>query len=490
MAIKKNIPVKYTSRDFESIKNDLIDHAKRYYAESYRDFSEASFGSLMMDTVAYIGDILSFYVDYNVNESFMDTAIEPINISKLARQMGYNHVATSSAHGLIDLYVLVPTALGKSQPDTNAYPVLRRGSTFLASAGNTFTLVEDVDFSNPDNEAVVAKTDAEGVPTFFAVKASGAIISGAEAESVISVGEYEKFKKIKIPKSNITEIISVVDADGHEYYQVDYLSQDVIYKPVLNRDESTKQHAPNILKPFVAMRRFVVEHAGTDTYIQFGYASQNEITDESVKDPSSVVLKRHGRNYITDTSFDPSNMVETDKFGLAPSNTKLTITYRTNSVSNPNTGAGTIINIAAPDFDFPGEAALSNSTMSVIKESLQCNNPSPVLGKASDTSIDEIKRRAIDAHATQSRAVTKHDYMSLIYRMPPSFGSVKRCSASQDNDEFKRNINLYIISENSNGNLIPSNSIIKENLKTWINRYKMINDTIDILDAKIVNLGI
>ena len=490
MAIKKNIPVKYTSRDFESIKNDLIDHAKRYYAESYRDFSEASFGSLMMDTVAYVGDILSFYVDYNVNESFMDTAIEPTNISRLARQLGYNHVATSSAHGLIDLYVLVPSGLGKPQPDSNAYPILRRGSTFLASVGNAFTLVEDVDFSNPDNEVVVAKTDAEGAPTFFAVKAVGQIISGIETESVVSVGEYEKFKKIKVPKSNITEIISVVDSDGHEYYQVEYLSQDVIYKPVLNRDESTKQHAPNILKPFVAMRRFVTEHAGADTYIQFGYANQNEITNESVKDPSNIVLKRHGRNYITDISFDPSNLIETDKFGLSPSNTKLTITYRTNSISNPNTGAATITNIGAADFDFLSEAVLSNSTMTIIKESLQCNNPFPVLGKSSDTSIEEIKRRAIDAYATQGRAVTKHDYMSLIYRMPPNFGSIKRCSVSQDNDEFKRNINLYIISENSSGNLISSNSIIKENLKTWINRYKMINDTVDILDAKIVNLGI
>jgi hypothetical protein len=89
---KKQYPlINYTSRDFNSIRDDLVDYAKRYYPNTFKDFSESGFGSLMVDTTAYIGDILSFYLDYSVNESFLDTAIEYENILKLGRQMGYRY---------------------------------------------------------------------------------------------------------------------------------------------------------------------------------------------------------------------------------------------------------------------------------------------------------------------------------------------------------------------------------------------------------------
>ena len=57
---EKKPSIKYTSRDFTTIKNDLLDYAKRYYPNQFRDFSANSFGSLMLDTVSYVGDILSF----------------------------------------------------------------------------------------------------------------------------------------------------------------------------------------------------------------------------------------------------------------------------------------------------------------------------------------------------------------------------------------------------------------------------------------------
>jgi hypothetical protein len=74
--------------------------------------------------------------------------------------------------------------------------------------------------------------------------------------------------------------------------------------------------------------------------------------------------------------------------------------------------------------------------------------------------------------------------------MPAKFGSLKRCSVQKDPDSLKRNLNLYVISEDQFGKLTKSNSTIKNNLKTWINHYRMINDTIDILDPFIINLGI
>ena len=117
-------------------------------------------------------------------------------------------------------------------------------------------------------------------------------------------------------------------------------------------------------------------------------------------------------------------------------------------------------------------------------------NEDPVVGQTTYIDGEEVKQRAYGAFYAQNRAVTPQDYKVLVYSMPPQFGSVKRCNLIQDSDSFKRNLNLYIISEDSNGLLIESNIYIKKNLKTWLNRNRMINDTVDILDAKVINFGI
>ena len=114
----------------------------------------------------------------------------------------------------------------------------------------------------------------------------------------------------------------------------------------------------------------------------------------------------------------------------------------------------------------------------------------PVVGNIASPSADEVKVRAIDNYAAQNRAVTKQDYLAIIYRMPAKFGAVKRANIAQDTNSSKRNLNLYVTAEDQNGNLTNASNALKENVKVWINQYKMINDSIDILDAGIVNIGI
>ena len=192
---RKNVPIKYLSRDFEDIKSDLIDYAKRYYPETFSDFNEASFGALLLDTVAYVGDILSYYVDYQANESFLDTAIEYDNIIKLATQKGYKHKASYSSHGVVDLYAVIPASLSGLGPDSDYLPIVRKGSTFLSQTGVSFILNEDVDFAAENNEVVVGEVDTNtSAPTSYVVKTSGQIISGRYVRRTISIGEYQKFK--------------------------------------------------------------------------------------------------------------------------------------------------------------------------------------------------------------------------------------------------------------------------------------------------------
>jgi len=488
---KDIVPINYTSRDYQSIRNDLITHVKRYYPNVYQDFNEASFGSIMLDTVAYVGDILSFYMDYNVNESFLESAIETNNIIKLARQMGYKYKGIPVSSGVVTLYVVVPAAANGVQPDLDYAPILKSGAVFTAgSSGATFTLNDDVDFSLPSNEVVVATVDSDtGVPTGYAIKAYGRVVSGQVRTKTIEVGAYERFRKVLISDQNISEIVSVYDSDGNQYYEVDYLTQDVILMPITNKSADSNS-VPMILKPKKVPRRFVFEQLSNQYYLQFGYGSETNITNEAITEPNKVILNVNGKDYIADETFDPTNLIETDKMGVCPTNTTLTVKYRKNSVNINNIASKALTAIGDTSFSFANRGSLSSQKISNVISSLEFENEKPIVGSVSLPTTEEIKYRAYGSFNSQNRAVTAEDYKAVIYSMPPKFGAVKRCNIIQDEDSFKRNLNLYIISEDSDGYLTESTSTLKTNLKTYLSNYKMINDTIDILDAKIVNVGI
>jgi len=487
---KKTVPIDYTSRDFDTIKRDLVAYARRYYPDNFKDFSEASFGSLMLDTVAYVGDILSYYLDYNVNESFLDTAIEYENVVKLARQLGYRYKGIPASSGEVTLYVLVPASTTGTGPDLNYAPILKRGAKFISDAGTTFSLNEDVDFSNENNEVVVAEVNTTtGVPTRYAIRSYGQVVSGDLAVEFIEVGDYQRFPKFDLIGTNITDIVSIVDSQGNEYVEVENLSQDVVYRPIVN-SASDKDVVPFILQPYGAPRRFIVENVAGTTSIQFGYGSESNLTNEKVTDPSKVILNIHGRDHVTDSSFDPTNLIESDTFGVAPSNTTLQVTYRTNSQENTNLSTNSLVRTSDTEFDFGNPASLEASEISNVIGSLEFENEKPIVGSITTPNSEEIKNRAYGMYSSQNRAVTKDDYLSMIYNLPPKFGAVKRANVIQDVNSFKRNINLYVISEDSNGFLTNSSDMLKKNLKTWISGYKMLNDTMDILDAVVVNIGI
>ena len=487
--VKKRPPINYTSREFDTIKRDLVDYAKRYYPDTFKDFNDASFGALMLDTVAYVGDILSFYLDYQANESFLDTALEYDNIINLARQQGYKFQTSALSQGMANLFVLVPANSSGIGPDTSYMPVLRKGSEFTAADGQNFTLLEDVDFGAPDLDTVVSSVNATGTPTFYAIKAPCRVISGQLARETVTVGDFERYLKIDLDASNIAEIVSVIDNEGHRYFEVDHLSQNIVYVSVTNKS-TDRYTVKNIMKPIVVPRRFVAEAVRNRTSLQFGYGSSSEIKSESIADPSEVIMNVHGKNHETDHLLDPTKLISSDKFGIAPSNTTITVTYRVNPLGSANVSAGALNNVVRTFFQFDNRTTLDEATIATVEDSLEISNDEPITGGSQYPTIDELKQRVKSHYFAQNRAVTKQDYVSLVYQMPGAFGAVRKCSVSQDVDSFKRNLNIYVVSSNSDNVLSKSGETLKENLKTWINRYKMVNDTIDILDAHVVNIGI
>ena len=132
--------INYTSKDFDSIKLDLLGHARRYYPDNYKDFNNSSFGSMMLDAVAYVGDIMSFYLDYQVNESFLETALDSENVRRLAKRYGYKYLGNPAAYGTATFYVIVPAASSGLGPDLNYVPIIKTGTGVQSTSGVNFLL--------------------------------------------------------------------------------------------------------------------------------------------------------------------------------------------------------------------------------------------------------------------------------------------------------------------------------------------------------------
>jgi hypothetical protein len=488
---QENVKINYLSRDFETIKSELVEHAKRYYPDTYRDFSDAGFGSLMMDAVSYIGDILSFYLDYQANESFLATAIEYENVLKHGQTVGYRYQGARSTFGDVSLYIIVPANTSATGPDLLYAPKLKAGSSFSGGASSAFTLLEDVDFADPTNEVVVATTNATtGVPIDYAIKTTGQVISGELRIKIFEISNFVKFRTLSIPSNTVTEVVSVMDSEGRQYYEVDHLSQNTIYVPVYNTDSTTRVQAPTIMKPFIVPRRYIIRRDLSQTNITFGYGSDSQLSAPSLVNTRDVVLDLHSKTYVTDMAMDPTILIKGDKFGIAPANTSLTVKYRENTSENSNAAAGTVDAVINSSFEFANRVSLNSSKMLSVQSSLEVSNEFPIQGEAATPSLEDLKYLISGAHASQNRAVTAEDFKTLVLSMPPKFGGVQKCSVIQDVDSNLRNINIYVINESPNGFLEQTNLTLKENIKTWLNTKRMINDSVDILDAKVVNLGV
>jgi len=488
MPQNKIIPINYTSRDYITIREDLMELAERFYPDNFQDWSEGSFGSMMIDAVAYVGDQLSFYLDYNVNESFLDTAYGLGNIIRHGRALGYKDPGRASTYGELAFYIEVPASPSGLGPDSRYIPVLKKGSRFSSTSGQNFLLTANVDFANPANPVVVSKvTDSTGAPTHYAYKAYGTAVSGRLGTTTVTVGSFQKFRRVLLPIPDVAEIISVTDSSGEQYFEVENLAQDIVYREIANKNFQN-DNVPSILKPLIVNRKFVLVRENMATFLQFGSGDAAEI--DIVAEPQQVALDIFGKNYVSSTSFDPTRLSKNRSYGLVPTNTKLTVTYRVTNSANSNAAVGSITRVSDASMRFANLSTLAPSTITSVRNSLECSNESPIMGDITYASTTEIKQRIYDTFPTQNRAVTQADYENIAYRMAPQFGSIKRCSVQKDTASLKRNLNMYVISEDVYGKLIKTNSTIKNNLKTWLNNYRMINDTVDIQDAYVINLGL
>jgi hypothetical protein len=496
--VKLATDVSYLNKDFDSFRSQLVSYAAANYSEQINDFTQAGLGGLFVDMAAYVGDSLSFYLDHQFNELNLETAIEEKNIERLVRLAGVKATPKSPATAYIDVSVVIPAKFNNNEyePDPDLLPVIKSETTFTSTNGTNFYLYDDIDFSikTDDNfldaTVTINGTDSAGNPSSFIVTKEGVCTSGKLINETHVIGDtFVPFRTISLRKGDVSEIIFVKDSDNNEYFEVDNLTQDLVYKRILN-DFDDKNLVRERIEMSPASRRFVKEfdRQTGKTGIRFGGGREDVFDDDVIPDPSEFALPLFGdRKTFNSVTIDPNSFLETQTLGIAPKNTIITVAYRSGGGVLHNVPASSIATVSSLIMNFKTTPTPENIVK--IRASTSVNNTIPAGGGEEEPTIEELRQIAINNQNSQNRIVTRQDLLSRIYTLPNNFGRVFR-AAVVDNPNNPLGARLFIISRNSQKQLIISPDTLKDNLSVYLNQFRLISESIDILDAPIVNIAI
>lgn len=508
--------IRYLGRDFDDLKQGLVDFAKTYYPNTYNDFNEASPGMMFVEMAAYVGDVLNYYIDSQFKESLILQATEKRSVMSIAAAMGYKPKMSVPSIVDLDVFQLLPASGSGTTvvPDTRYSVKIASGARVRSSVDNVEFLIQNpIDFSINNvydpTTITVYSLDNFGAPNYYLAKKTVKAISAVPVTTTINVGSVTKFFKFKLDVENLIGIDSIVDADGNTWYEVPYLAQDTIFQRVENIPFNDPDAAafsdetPYLLKLIRVPRRFVTRVLESGMEVQFGAGVSISPDEELLATPENVsVALPTGKDDI-DFSIDPVGPVFTGTYGIAPSNTTLTVTHLVGGGIKSNVPSNTINDITSINIDissFPNVNPILNQT---IKDSVAVNNPTAANGGRSSETIEEIRQNALAQLASQNRAVTREDYVIRAYAMPNVFGSVAKVFITPDeqnnistSDNFgdvvanPLALNMYMLGYDNNKNLVKVNRAVKENLKVYLSQYRMLTDSINFRDAYIINIGI
>lgn len=499
--VKKNLKTKrqrsFLSRDFESLRAELIQYARLYFPDQIQDFSEASVGGMLVDLVAYVGDSMSFYMDHQFNELGLDTAVERRNVERLIRLAGVKIKGASPAYCIVDFTFTVSAEssdLGYA-PASSQLPILKAGTRATSNTGISFTLQDDIDFSKKDTRGnylysyAIKDTDSSGNPINFTVTRSGNCVSGGTSEETFSFGaDPTPFKSITLSSANVSEIILVRDSDGNEYYEVESLAQDTVFKEIPNSREDSDL-VENALAVIPAPFRFITR-ANADSgavTIVFGSGAADTLDNDILPDPSEVSLPLYGdRKTFSRAAIDPNSLIGSKGLGVTPINTVIRVRYRHGGGISHNVSAGTIKTVSNLSTSF--SSGLSSGTVATIRSTISVNNRGAARGGEDAPTLEDQRNIALSVRNSQNRVVSKEDLISRIFLMPTNFGRAFRVGI-QPNPVNPLSSLLFLVSRDENGYLAQSPDTLKRNISTYINEFRVISDSFDVLDAKIVNIG-
>lgn len=510
MAEKKDI--KYINREFDSFKNSLTEFSKTYFPNTYTDFSPTSPGTMFMEMAAYVGDVLSFYLDNQIQENFIQYARQNENLYTLSYLLGYKPKVTEAASTTFDIYQQVPSVLDittNSYVPDYSFALFFNEKTQISSklvGGSNFLIQDTIDFSvssSSDPTTVsVYQIDDDGNPQYFLLKKKRQGIS-AQINSVdFTFGASEQFNTIQIENSNIIKILDVTDSDGNKWYEVPYLAQDVILDSIKTSQDpnlsSNSGEVPNLLRLKKVQRRFISRFKDENTLeLQFGAGVASDENDaEFTPNPNNVGLGLpFGSDKLT-TAFSPTSFTFTDTYGISPSNTTLTIRYLTGGGIEANAPSNSLTNFTSTANVKFIQPNLDPTLAQYVFNNIAVNNPAAASGGKDGDTIEEIRFNSLNTFQTQLRTVTKEDYLVRALSLPSEYGSLSKIYAEQEKienilpGEIPSVISLYVLSYNKDKKLALASPALKRNLTTYLSQYRMVNDSVKIRDGYIVNIGV
>jgi hypothetical protein len=501
------IDIKYLNKDFSSFKADLIDYAKAYYPTVYNDFSQASPGSMFIEMASYVGDVMSFYLDNQLQETFLQYAKQKNNLYSLAYMMGYRPKVSSAAIVDLDVYQQVPSLTNGTDtfPDFSYAMTIQQGMQVKSSVNSSvlFYAPQKVDFttsSSYDPTTVeVYSIDGSGNPSSYLLKKTTQALSGQSKTIGFSFSSPQRFSTVTIQDSSIITILNAIDSNGNTWYEVPYLAQDYILTPVQNTAlnyPSLYQYSnqvPYMIQKLQVPRRFVSRFRSDGSLeIEFG-AGINSVADTAViPNPNSISVGLTGGGLSTlSSSFDPTNFVTTQTYGLAPKNTTITFNYLV--------GGGASSNVLSNQLTKVGSYIVTGDT--TFQNTIVVNNTNPAAGGGDGDTVEELRFNIANEFPTQLRAVTQQDYLSRTLSMPGQYGKVSKAYVTKDDATFNNYmqsdisqkdqilVSLYLLGLNSSNQLANPSPALLQNIQTYLADYRMMTDSINIKPAYIINIA-
>ena len=493
---------KYLNKDFDGFRADLEEYARTFFPDKIQDFSPNGFGGLLLELASYIGDVQSYYLDHQFGELNAETAVESKNLEKLLREAGVKIVGAAPAVVSVTFYVRIPVNPTIGSWDLTALPIIKAGTIVNSNGGTRFQLVDDVDFTltksggTPASSITVTlgELDSSGNPLNYIFTAAGDCLSSVNNTDTFTVNGFEQFKKCVLQARDVTDIISVADSNGNVYYEVDFLTQDTVFRYIKNKTTLDATPSDQIyvdanLELLPAPYRFyrVTSLATRQTTLVFGGGSGQTMNDDLLPDPSTAALPLYGRTNFPRFTIDPNSLLKTATLGAIAPNVTITVSYRAGGGLSHNIPPQSISDIGSLALAFPNNP--TNVVAANVRSSADANNNSSAIGGADAPTTDELRLQVPSARNAQSRIVSKEDIVARIYSLPSNFGRVYRASV-RNNPDNPNAAFLFILCKNAQNQLAIAPDLLKKNLAIYLNQFRMISDAIDIMDGRIIDLQI
>jgi len=501
--------IRYIDRDFNEFRNALVNYSKTYFPNTYNDFTDTSTGMLFMEMASYVGDVLSFYLDNQIQETFIQKAKQQENLYQMAYLLGYKPKVTTASTVEIDFYQQLPAKLegGEYVPDFNYALIIPENTTITSNLSSTqnFIIEDAIDFSasgslNPTTVSVYQIVGTN--PSYFLLKKSRKAISSTINSTQFTFNSAVRFDTRTISTTNIIGVLDVVDSDGNTWYEVPNMAQENVFDTIRNTNTSDptynqEEDAPYLLQLKQVQRRFTTRFINSGSLeFEFGAGATTSNDEMIIPNPDNVGLGLPFERDQLTTAFSPLNFIFTNTYGIAPYNTTLTVRYLTGGGIKSNVESGTLTVLDDTNFKFINPNLANTSLANQIFASISSNNPLAADGGQDGDTIEELRLNALGNFQNQLRTVTKEDYLIRSLSMPSNLGVIAKAYAVPSKiekyqpGELPTMLDLYVLTYNSDKKLKIASKLIKRNLQTYLAEYRMINDSVKIKDAFVINIEI